>query len=156
MASIPPQHRILITASHDAFSYFGNKYGLTISAMMGVSTEADAQTSDMARGWRPLRKQGACHFIESTINPKMLQQIARDHKVVIGGSLYADSVGELGTPGESYVGMLRHNADVISNALGQSLPADKMAGQTLNWPLYGILILLLALSWVVFIKFLKK
>lgn len=86
----------------------------------------------------------------------MLQQIARDHKVVIGGSLYADSVGEPGTPGESYVGMLRHNADVISNALGQSLPADKMAGQTLNWPLYGVLILLLALSWVVFIKFLKK
>ena len=156
MASIPPQHRILIT-SHDAFSYFGNKYGLTISAMMGVSTEADAQTSDMARVVEALEKNKVpAIFIESTINPKMLQQIARDHKVVIGGSLYADSVGEPGTPGESYVGMLRHNADVISNALGQSLPADKMAGQTLNWPLYGVLILLLALSWVVFIKFLKK
>ncbi len=156
MATIPPQHRILIT-SHDAFSYFGKKYGLTVSAMMGVSTEADAQTSDMERVVNALEKNKVpAIFIESTINPKMLQQIAKDHGVIIGGSLYADSVGEPGTPGESYIGMLRHNADVISTALSRKLEKTTLPGQELNWALYGILVLLLLMSWLVFIKFLKK
>lgn len=156
MATIPPQHRILIT-SHDAFSYFGRKYGLTVSAMMGVSTEADAQTSDMERVVDALEKNKVpAIFIESTINPKMLQQIAKDHGVIIGGSLYADSVGEPGTPGESYIGMLRHNADVISTALSRKLEKTTLPGQELNWALYGILVLLLLMSWLVFIKFLKK
>lgn len=156
MASIPPQHRILIT-SHDAFSYFGKKYGIQVSAMMGVSTEADAQTSDMERVVVALEKNKVpAIFIESTINPKMLQQIAKDHHVTIGGSLYADSVGEPGTDGDSYVGMLRHNADVIATALSQPLKPVVLPGQELNWTLYGLLVILLMLSWLVFIKFLKK
>jgi ABC-type Zn uptake system ZnuABC Zn-binding protein ZnuA len=156
MATIPPHHRILIT-SHDAFSYFGKKYGLTVSAMMGVSTEADAQTSDMKRVVDALEKNKVpAIFIESTINPKMLQQIAKDHGVIIGGSLYADSVGEAGTDGDSYVGMLRHNADVIATALSQPLKSVALPGQELNWTLYGLLVILLMMSWLVFIKFLKK
>jgi hypothetical protein len=56
-------------------------------------------------------------FIESTINPKLLQQIATDNNVEIGGELFSDSLGELGGNGETYLEMLKHNAVTISYAL---------------------------------------
>jgi len=46
--TIPKQKRILIT-SHDAFQYYGSRYGIQLEAIMGISTEAEAQTSDIRR-----------------------------------------------------------------------------------------------------------
>jgi ABC-type Zn uptake system ZnuABC Zn-binding protein ZnuA len=157
IASIPEEQRILIT-SHDAFSYFGNKYGMTINAMMGVSTEADAQTSDLKRIIASIRDHNIkAIFVESTINPKLLQQIAKDQHVVIGGNLYADSIGEEGTEGGTYIGMLRHNADTIAKALTASgtTVVDHTKGGVNLW-LYGFLILLMGLSWVMLYMNIKR
>lgn len=147
--SIPAEQRILIT-SHDAFSYFGNKYGMTINAMMGVSTEADAQTSDLKRIIASIRDHKIkAIFVESTINPKVLQQIAKDQHVVIGGNLYADSIGEEGTEGGTYIGMLKHNADTIAKALtATDKSIDDHSKRGVNIWLYGFLIVLMVLSWV--------
>jgi len=115
--SIPRDQRVLIT-SHDAFSYFGKRYGLRLEAIMGISTEADAQTSDIVRVTEVLRKYNVpAVFIESTINPKMIQRIAEDNSVAIGGELYADSLGPKGSEGATYYKMLKHNTDVIVSAL---------------------------------------
>ena len=158
IALIPAEKRILIT-SHDAFSYFGNKYGMQIIAMMGVSTEADAQTSDMKRVVEAIQKNKVpAIFVESTINPKLLQQVSKDQKVKIGGSLYADSIGEEGTEGNSYYGMLKHNADIISSGLiDDSVEVhDNHKQQPINWIMYSILILILIMSWVVLYFKIKK
>lgn len=148
--SIPEKKRILIT-SHDAFSYFGKKYGMEVISMMGVSTEADAQTSDMERVVDAIHNNKVpAIFVESTINPKLLQQVSKDQKVKIGGSLYADSIGKEGTDGNSYYGMLKHNADVISSGLiGDVSEKNNYMQQTINWWMYSILILILISSWVV-------
>jgi manganese/iron transport system substrate-binding protein len=37
--------------------------------------------------------------------------------VAIGGQLYSDSMGEVGTAGSTYIGMMRENVLVIVNAL---------------------------------------
>lgn len=155
--SIPEKKRILIT-SHDAFSYFGNKYGMEVISMMGVSTEADAQTSDMERVVEAIQNNKVpAIFVESTINPKLLQQVSKDQKVKIGGSLYADSIGEEGTDGNSYYGMLKHNADVISSGLiGDEVEKDSHKQQAINWWMYSILILILFSSWVVLYYKIKK
>ena len=42
--TIPEEKRVLIT-SHDAFQYYGRAYGIKLEAIMGISTEAEAQTS---------------------------------------------------------------------------------------------------------------
>ncbi len=123
--SIPRDQRVLIT-SHDAFSYFGNRYGLRLEAIMGISTEADAQTSDIVRVTEVIRKYNVpAVFIESTINPKLIKRMAEDNNVAIGGELYADSLGPKGSEGETYYKMLKHNADVIVSAL-----KDKNMSQT--------------------------
>ncbi len=116
---IPEDQRILIT-SHDAFQYYGNRYGLRLEAIMGISTEAEAQTSDMIRITDAIKSTGVpAIFIESTINPKLIQQIASDNNVSIGGELFADSIGDENSHAPSYYDMLKHNTDTIVNALSK-------------------------------------
>lgn len=118
---IPEAKRVLIT-SHDAFEYYGKKYGLRLEAIMGISTEAEAQTSDIVRISKTIKESGVpAVFIESTINPKLLQQIAEDNGVAIGGELFADSIGDEESEAHSYYDMLKHNTDIIVNALSQEI-----------------------------------
>jgi len=46
-------------------------------------------------------------FVETTINPKLLKQIAKDNNVKIGGSLYADSIGDKDSKGNTYYNMMK-------------------------------------------------
>lgn len=116
---IPEAKRMLVT-SHDAFAYYGKRYNIRLNALKGISTEAETQTSDMIRVAKAIRESKVpAIFIESTINPQVIQQIARDNKVKIGGELFADSIGAEDSEGPTYVKMLRHNTDVIVKALSQ-------------------------------------
>lgn len=114
---IPENQRILIT-SHDAFQYYGRRYGLRLESVLGTSTDAEIQTSDIFHLNKVIKETGvSAVFIESTINPKVLQQIASDNKIKIGGKLYSDSIGDEKSPGATYYDMLKHNTDVIFAAL---------------------------------------
>lgn len=122
ISKIPEDKRILIT-SHDAFQYFGRRYGIRLESMLGVSTDADVQTSDIRRLNEVIRESKVpAIFIESTINPKQLEQIARDNGIRIGGKLYSDSLGDEDSPAATYIDMLRHNTDVIVEGLSASTP----------------------------------
>jgi ABC-type Zn uptake system ZnuABC Zn-binding protein ZnuA len=122
---IPKKQRVLIT-SHDAFQYFGRYYGVRLESILGTSTDAKAQTADVMRVQRVIKETGLpAVFIESTINPKLLKQIAEDNKVEIGGELFSDSLGDLGGNGETYLKMLRHNASTIAYALKGDLNATE-------------------------------
>lgn len=117
--SIPEANRILIT-SHDAFQYFGRQYGIQLESVMGVSTDADIQTSDIIRLNKVIQTTPVpAVFIESTINPKVLEQLAHDNGIVVGGKLYADSLGDEDSPAPTYIEMLRHNINVIAGGLSK-------------------------------------
>jgi len=117
---IPESKRMLVT-SHDAFAYYGKAYGVRLNALKGISTEAETQTKDMVRVAKAIRDSGVpAIFIESTINPQVIQQIAKDNNVKIGGELFADSLGEEDSEGPTYLTMLKHNTDVLVNALSKS------------------------------------
>lgn len=158
VSTIPSERRILVT-SHDAFSYFGKAYGLTVEPIIGVSTEADVQTADMVRVAKVIKENNVpAVFVESTINPKILQQIAKDNDVEIGGELYADSLGEPGSEGDTYLGMLLHNAQTITTALSKETAStsstDASTGDS-KFLLYGLAFLGLFLLVVTFL-FLKR
>lgn len=115
--TIPEGRRILIT-SHDAFQYYGRRYGIQLEAILGTSTDADVQTSDIMRINKVIRENKVpAVFVESTINPKLLEQLAKDNKIKVGGQLYADSIGDENSPAPSYFDMLKHNTTTIVNAL---------------------------------------
>lgn len=141
--SIPEQQRILIT-SHDAFQYYGRRFGLRLEAILGTSTDAEAQTSDIQRVGKLIDSAKVpAVFIESTINPKLLQQIADDHHVVIGGQLYSDSISDKDGPASSYLDMVRHNTDVIATALSKAGGAKADSGQEGTDVTYWYLLILL-------------
>jgi ABC-type Zn uptake system ZnuABC Zn-binding protein ZnuA len=158
VSTIPIEKRILVT-SHDAFSYFGKAYGLSVEPIIGVSTEADVQTADMVRVAKVINKNKIpAVFVESTINPKILQQIAKDNDVEIGGELYADSLGESGSEGATYIGMLLHNAETVTRALSKEMTSTDKKNQShgdSKFLIYGLALLGLFLLIVTFL-FLKR
>jgi len=149
---IPAQQRILIT-SHDAFQYYGRRYGVRLESVLGTSTDAQVQTSDMKRLVQVIKETGVPSvFIESTINPKLLEQLAADNGVSIGGQLYSDSIGDKDSPAPSYWDMLKHNTDTIVKALSakkKEIAVESEENGTKNWLLWGVLGLLLIGGFVV-------
>lgn len=157
--SIPADKRVLIT-SHDAFQYFGRAYGIELNAIQGISTEAEARAKDVQRVIQTIRQKNVpAIFIESTINPKLLKQISDDTGAQIGGELFADSLGEEDGPGGTYIKMLTHNAEVITNALtGSKVEKTKIDTDdtSSNWLVYALLGGVMLLSLLLFMWKMNK
>lgn len=117
IAKIPQEKRVLIT-SHDAFRYFGKAYGLEVRGLQGISTEAKAQTEDVKKLIDLVKERKLNSvFIETSVNPKLLEEISRETGAKVGGTLYSDSVGDDGTVEGTYIGAVTHNVNAIVNAL---------------------------------------
>jgi manganese/zinc/iron transport system substrate-binding protein len=114
---IPEQQRVLIT-SHDAFRYFGEAYGLEVHGLQGISTEAKVRTEDVKNLIDLIKARNIKSvFIETSVNPKLLEQISSETGAKVGGTLFSDSVGNEGTPEGTYMGAVIHNVNTIVNAL---------------------------------------
>lgn len=114
---IPVDKRILAT-SHDAFRYYGVHYGLEVESILGTSTEAEPTIGAYKALIDKLSKMGIpAVFVESTINPQLLRRLAKDLGIVIGGELFADSLGDEESGADTYLKMIRQNTDVIVNGL---------------------------------------
>jgi ABC-type Zn uptake system ZnuABC Zn-binding protein ZnuA len=117
LSEIPENNRVLIT-SHDAFRYFGNAYGIEVRALQGISTEAKPQTKDVTVLVDLIKSRGIkAVFIETSVNPKLLEEISRETGAVVGGTLYSDSLGDTGTPEGTYIGAVIHNVNTIVKSL---------------------------------------
>jgi len=114
---IPEEQRILIT-SHDAYNYFGKKYGFKVVGLQGVSTVSEAALADMASLVDFIKKQGVkAIFVETSVNPEAIKRVATDAGVKVGGELSSDSLGKPGTETGTYIGMIRHNTTTMVEAL---------------------------------------
>lgn len=122
LATIPPQQRVLITA-HDAFRYLERAYGIEVLGVQGLSTDAEAGMQRITELVRLIvERRVRAVFVESTVSDKNIQALvegcrARGHTLTIGGTLFSDAMGDIGTPEGSYVGMVRHNVRTIVEAL---------------------------------------
>ena len=123
LKSVPASSRVLVTA-HDAFNYFGRRYGFEVLGIQGISTESEAGEQDIERIVKILveRKISAV-FIESTVSDRNIKALvegaaAKGQQVQIGGQLFSDAMGSAGTYEGSYLGMIDHNVTLISRALG--------------------------------------
>jgi manganese/zinc/iron transport system substrate-binding protein len=127
MATIPHDHRVLVTA-HDAFGYFARAYGLEVQAIQGISTESEAGLRRIEELVNLIvTREIPTVFTETTVPDRNVRALiegaqARDHTVTIGGELFSDAMGEDGTWEGTYIGMIDHNATTIARALGGSPP----------------------------------
>ncbi|MGH6762472.1 MAG: zinc ABC transporter substrate-binding protein AztC [Phyllobacterium sp.] len=117
VAAIPEDKRTIIT-SHDAFKYFEHEYGLKFLAPEGVSTEAEASAADVAALIRQIREDKASAiFVENITNQRLIEQIASETGIRIGGTLYSDALSGNDGPAATYIDMMRNNISVIKAAI---------------------------------------
>jgi len=118
LASIPADRRRIIT-SHDAFGYFADAYGVAFLAPEGLSNGAEPSARAVARiiGQIESARIGTL-FLENVVDPRLLQQIARETGARIGGTLYSDALTGPDGPAPTYLDMMRHNVRALAAAMG--------------------------------------
>lgn len=132
LSSVPAESRVLLSA-HDAFNYFGNAYGFEVTGIQGISTESEAGLQRIGELVDLLVERDIrAVFVESSVSDRNIRALiegaaAAGHEVVIGGTLFSDAMGEEGTYEGTYLGMIDHNATVISRALGGDAPERGMS-----------------------------
>jgi zinc/manganese transport system substrate-binding protein len=117
IAAIPADKRVVIT-SHDAFGYFEHAYGLTFLAPEGISTEAEASAADVAALISQVREDKASAiFVENITNARLIEQIARETGLTVGGTLYSDALSQPDGPAGTYVDLMLNNVRTIKGAI---------------------------------------
>lgn len=122
--NIPEGKRVLVTA-HDAFNYYGQRYGLEVRGIQGLSTAVEAGTKDVQDIVDfMVERDIPAIFVESSVPRRTVDAVvqaaaAKGHTIKVGGELFSDSMGETGTPGGTYIGMVMENTRTISEALSQ-------------------------------------
>lgn len=121
---VPEDRRVLVT-SHDAYGYFGERYGFEVRGLQGLSTETEAGAGDVQNLAEFLvENEIPAIFVETTVprrNVEAVQAAARDRgfDVEIGGELYSDAIGEPGEPGGTYPGAFLENVESITSGLSR-------------------------------------
>jgi len=117
IASIPQDHRVVVVA-HNAFRYFENTYGVKFLSPQGVSTESEASAADVAGVVRDIKEnRAAAVFAENIADARLVEQIASESGLRLGGVLYSDALSASDGPAASYIDMMRHNAETIRAAI---------------------------------------
>ncbi len=116
---IPSNNRVLVT-NHDALGYFATRYGFKIlgTVIPSGGTEREPSAKEIAKLIDAIKANNIrAIFIENTLNPKLANTISSDTGVKIAPPLYTDSLGAIGSSGESFIKAFRYNVNTIVNAL---------------------------------------
>lgn len=122
ISSIPKERRVLVTA-HDAFGYFGRAYDIEVLGLQGISTAAETGLKDVSDLRDYMIEHGIrAIFSETSVNDKSVKAVIEGAKregfeIVLGGELFSDAMGPEGAVEGTYIGMVRHNVDMIVQAL---------------------------------------
>jgi len=121
LSVIPTAQRTLITG-HDAFGYFAERYDFKVIGVLipGGSTQAQPDPKQLAELAAVIRAEDVRAIFGETTLPTNVADALADE---VGGKvrvvvLYTGSLGEPGSGADTYVGMLRTNAERIADALG--------------------------------------
>ena len=120
--SLPLEKRILVTA-HDAFNYFGKEFQFNVVGLQGLSTATEAGVKDVQRLASFIEEKNVnAIFVESSVPKRTVEALqeavrAKGKEVAIGGTLYSDALGSIGTMEATYIGMYKHNVKIIVSSL---------------------------------------
>jgi zinc/manganese transport system substrate-binding protein len=115
--NIPQAQRKVIT-QHDAFGYLAARYRIAFMAPQGVTTQAEASAEAVGRLVRQIKRENVqALFFENIANPRLIDQIAREAKVKVGGRLYSDALSPPGGEADSFVKMYRLNITRLIEAM---------------------------------------
>jgi len=117
LRSVPWDRRRIIT-THDAFGYYGARYGVEFLSPEGISTEVEPSAKTIAALVAQIRRQNVqAVFIENMTSPRIAQMLARETGAILGGTVYSDALSHTEGPAATYLDMLRHNTTLFADAM---------------------------------------
>ena len=112
-----PSNTSIITA-HDAFGYLADAYGLTLLAAAGVAGESQPSAAALAAIIGQIRQHKVrAVFLESGVDPRLMQQIAKESGARVGEALFSDALSAANGAAPTYLDMMRHNLNALRAAL---------------------------------------
>lgn len=113
-----PENRRKVVTSHDAFAYYSQAYGVQFLAPQGVSTDAQASAKGVGQLIRQIKQEGiTALFVENISDPRLIEQIAKETDLRPWSALYSDALSKTGGVAASYIDMMRHNTQQLTNAI---------------------------------------
>ena len=119
VAEIPPERRLLVT-DHESFGYFADRYGFRIigAVVPSFSTGASPSAQYLAQLIEQIKATDVpAIFLESSSNPQLAEQIARETGARVVTELYSHSITDAHGPAPTYIEMMSYNTRVIVEAL---------------------------------------
>jgi len=115
VATVPPARRKLVT-DHDAFGYLARRYGIRVigAVIPSLSSAAEPSARSLAELIGTIRKAGVkVIFSESSVSPKLAQEVASEAGATVDASLYGDTLGPSGSPGATYIGAMTYDVTAM-------------------------------------------
>ena len=117
MAALPDTTSVI--TGHDSFSYFAQAYDVEFLSPAGLTTASEPSAAHMAELIDVIKANNVqALFHENMTSPAIIDQLAEETGRPVAGTLYSGALSDEGEA-STYIGMLRHNAHVLHEALGQ-------------------------------------
>ena len=119
MNKIPEERRILVT-SEGAFKYFSKAYDFNAAYIWEINSHHEGTPEQLTTIIATINEEKVqALFLETSIDPRSMEMVSRETNVLIKGKIFTDSLGKPGEDGDTYIKMLKWNADMISSGLNE-------------------------------------
>ena len=119
LSVIGNNERALVT-NHAVFAYFADRYSFTVlgEIIPSSSTLASASAQQLTSLAEEIKENNVkAIFADASSSDALAQTLAAEVEGVEVINLYTESLGDPGSSGESYIDMVRFNAQAIASAL---------------------------------------
>lgn len=117
LSTLPASHRTLVTCE-GAFTYLTKDYGMQELYLWAINDESQGSPQQIARVVDEIRsKEIPTVFCESTVAPRIQEEVAETSGARLGGVLYVDSLSSPDGPAPTYLALLEHTVSTIIDGL---------------------------------------
>nr|WP_269429937.1 metal ABC transporter substrate-binding protein [Bacillus sp. FJAT-27231] len=114
---ISKEKRFLVT-SEGAFKYFCAAYGFEAGYIWEINSENQGTPQQVKKLVDLIKSRDLSSlFVETSVDPRSMEMVAKETDIPIGGTLFTDSLGKPGEKGDSYIKMMESNITVILDNL---------------------------------------
>jgi len=124
LAGIPESRRVLVTG-HDVLGAFADRYGFEVvgTVIPSGSTSDGGNAGDLAELADAVRDAGVrAVFVDSSAADRLARTLAAEAGDIEVRTLFTESLGEPGSGAETYLDMVRTNAERIAGVLADGAP----------------------------------
>jgi manganese transport system substrate-binding protein len=117
LATLPENNRYLVTCE-GAFAYLANDYNLNEVYLWAINSDSQGSPQQVARVIDTVREKNIpAVFCESTVQPRVQQEVVAATGAKLGGVLYVDSLSPASGPASTYLKLLEYTAETIIDGL---------------------------------------